>query len=99
MNINEQIRLITKPIEQLFIEVRSLKSEISDLKESSKEDLSQKLYTIKEAAVMLKVSEQSVSNYIKEGKIKAKIIGRRIRIYHYELFNSLEEVKSFKYKR
>lgn len=99
MNSKEQLNLISNPFEQLFIEIRSLKSEIIELKQSSKEDLSQKLYTIKEAALLLKVSEQSVSNYIKKGKIKAENVGRRVRIYHYELFNSLEEVKSLKYKR
>ncbi|TVZ23752.1 excisionase family DNA binding protein [Dokdonia sp. Hel_I_63] len=99
MNSTKTTYRITNPFEQLFAEIRSLKSEIVELKESSKEDLSQKLYTKKEASILLKVSEQTVSNYIKEGIIKAETIGRRVRIYHYELFNSLEEVKSLKYKR
>lgn len=99
MNNNEQTYRIHNPFEQLYTEIRSLRSEIIELRESSKEDLSQKLYTKKEASKLLKVSEQTVSNYIKEGIIKAEIIGRRVRIYHYELFNSLEEVKSLKYKR
>lgn len=99
MNSTKTTYRITNPFEQLFAEIRSLQSDVNDLKELSKEDLSQKLYTKKEAASILKVSEQTISNYIREGIIKAEIIGRRVRIYHYELFNSLEEVKSLKYKR
>lgn len=95
----ENFKHSNNPFEQIFNQLSSLKSEIIELKKDSKEDLSKKLYTKKEAAKILKVSEQSVSNYIKEGKIKAENIGRRVRIYHYELFNSLEEVKSLKYKR
>jgi excisionase family DNA binding protein len=55
--------------------------------------------TVKEAATMLNVSELSIRNYIKNGKIQASKIGRRIVINLESLENSLKEVKSLKYRR
>ena len=48
---------------------------------------------------MLNVTELTVRNYVKQGKIQAKKIGRRIVINLESLENSLNEVKSLKYKR
>ena len=58
-----------------------------------------KLYSVKELAVYAGVSELSIRNYIKEGKIKAKQIGRRILIDEKQFEAGLSEVKSLKYKR
>ena len=58
-----------------------------------------KLYSVKELAKYAGDSELSIRNYIKEGKIKAKQIGRRILIDEKQFEAGLIEVKSLKYKR
>lgn len=58
-----------------------------------------KLFSVKELAKYAGVSELSIRNYIKEGKIKAKQIGRRILIDEKQFEAGLSEVKSLKYKR
>ena len=55
--------------------------------------------TVKEAAARLNVTELTVRNYIKKGLIQASKVGRRIVINLENLENSLNEVKSLKYKR
>lgn len=80
-------------------ELKEVKNLLHELLRKPKEDLSNKLYTVKEAADLFKVDEQTVRNKIKRGEIKATKFGGLTRIYHYEIFNSLEEVKSIKYKR
>ncbi|QCX00116.1 helix-turn-helix domain-containing protein [Aggregatimonas sangjinii] len=55
--------------------------------------------TVKEAAEVLKVSEQSVHNYIKRGFFSAKRLGRVLLIKRADLDEALTEVKSMKYKR
>ena len=55
--------------------------------------------TVKEAAIMLNVSNLTIRNYVKQGKIQASKIGRRIVINLESLENSLKEVKSLKYRR
>ncbi len=55
--------------------------------------------TVLEAAKRLNVTELTIRNYIKKGKIKAEKIGRRIIINSKDLEKSLSEVKSFKYRR
>ena len=58
-----------------------------------------KLYSVKELSIYAGVSELSIRNYINEGKIKAKRIGRRILIDEKQFEDGLSEVKSLKYKR
>tara|TARA_R110002074_G_scaffold195789_8_gene362334 strand:+ start:2250 stop:2543 length:294 start_codon:yes stop_codon:yes gene_type:complete len=55
--------------------------------------------TVKEASKMLNVTELTIRNYVKQGKIQASKIGRRIVINLESLENSLKEVKSLKYRR
>ena len=55
--------------------------------------------TVKEAAKMLNVTELTIRNYVKNGKIQASKIGRRIVINLENLENTLKEVKSLKYLR
>jgi excisionase family DNA binding protein len=55
--------------------------------------------TVKEAAKMLNVTDLTIRNYVKNGKIQASKIGRRIVINLESLDNSLQEVKSLKYRR
>ncbi|MBO0324380.1 helix-turn-helix domain-containing protein [Muricauda sp. CAU 1633] len=54
---------------------------------------------VKEAAKFLNVSEQSIHNYIREGKIPAKKVGRPYLILKSNLLDNLGEVKSLRYKR
>lgn len=43
------------------------------------------LYTVKEVAIILKVSYRTVWNYIKEGKLKAGKIGREWKVVESDL--------------
>jgi len=82
-------------INQRLLNIESLLQEINKPVEEQKlENL-----TIKETAEFLKVSEQSVHNYIKRGFISAQKLGRIILIKRIDLENSLVEIKSLKYKR
>lgn len=58
-----------------------------------------KLHSVKSLAEYAGVSELSIRNYILEGKIQAKRIGRRLFIDQSQFEEGLEEVKSLKYKR
>ena len=55
--------------------------------------------TIKETAKLLKVSEQSVHNYLKRGLLKAQKVGRILLVKRTSIENSLQDVKSLKYRR
>lgn len=55
--------------------------------------------TVKEVSVMLNVSELTVRNYIKKGVIQASRIGRRLLINLESLENTIDQVKSLKYRR
>lgn len=89
----------TNPFEAIHSELNELKGMVKQILTTPKEDLSTRLYTVKEAAAILKVDKQTVNNHINRGNIKATFIGRRKLINHEELFDSLNEVKSLKYKR
>ncbi|WP_406683317.1 helix-turn-helix domain-containing protein [Seonamhaeicola sp. MEBiC1930] len=65
----------------------------------SKEELSLKRYSIKEAAEILNVIPLTIRNHIKNGNIRAERFGRKYYILHSELYDALNEVKSLKYKR
>jgi excisionase family DNA binding protein len=86
------------PFETIQTELNEIKVLVTKLLQP-KEDFSKKMYTIKDAADLLKVDGQTIRNHIERGNIKATFIGRRILICHNELFDSLNEVKSLKYKR
>ena len=91
--------LHANPFEAIHSELNELKGLVKQILTAPKEDLSNKLYTIKEASTILKVDKQTINNHIHRGNIKATYIGRRKLIKHDELFDSLNEVKSLKYKR
>ena len=55
--------------------------------------------TVQQTAKLLNVTGLSIHNYIKKGVIPASKIGRRIVIKRVDIENSLNEVKSLKYKR
>lgn len=80
-------------------DLKEVKGLLTKLLNKPKEDLSNKLYTVEEAAILLVCSKQTVRNRIKSGSIKAFKIGDLVRIKHTEIYDSLNEVKSIKYKR
>lgn len=90
---------MTNPFEIIQNDISEVKTLLLKMIDTDKSELSNKLYTVSEAAELLKVDRQTIQNHIKKGTIKANKVGRRILIQHQELFNSLKEVKSLKYKR
>ena len=87
------------PFELLQQEIGVLNRKLDTLISKPKEDLSNKRYSIKEAAKILGVIPLTIRNHIKNGNIKAERLGRKYYILHSELFDALNEVKSLKYKR
>ena len=53
-----------------------------------------KVYTVKEVAEILRVSQMSVSRYIKSGKLKSSKLGRMHRITDTDLRKFLEDCKA-----
>ena len=90
---------MNNPFADIQNDLNEIKVLLKEISTKSTEDYSQKLYTISEAAAILKIDKQTISNHILKGNIKATKIGRRILLNHNELFDSLNEVKSLKYKR
>ncbi|QXP69323.1 helix-turn-helix domain-containing protein [Polaribacter sp. R2A056_3_33] len=86
-----------EPLHKEIAEVKGLLLKL--LCKPEEDDLSNKLYTLNEAANLLKVDRQTVRNHISRGTINATFIGRRILIPHNELYDALNEVKSIKYQR
>lgn len=83
-------------IEAQISELKTLFLEFTHKEEPSQEP---KLYSVAELAIYAGVSELSIRNWITEGKIEAKRIGRRILIDKNQFDAGLQEVKSLKYKR
>lgn len=90
---------MSNPFETIDKRLSNIESLLVDIKHKPKEDLSNKRYSIKEAAEILGVIPLTIRNHIKGGNIKAERLGRKYYILHSELFDALNEVKSLKYKR
>jgi excisionase family DNA binding protein len=107
LNINFKYYIIMKKITEITHEELSemidlsIAKRINPLQELINKKLNpqKKNVTVKEAAKMLNVTELTIRNYVKQGKIQASKIGRRIIINLESLENSLKEVKSLKYRR
>ncbi|GGG29356.1 DNA-binding protein [Dokdonia pacifica] len=90
--------LSTRNIDDLILDIAN--AVVSQIKSGkTKEDLSSKRYSIKEAAKTLDVTALTIRNYIKNGVLKADKIGGKYYIPHAELYNPSNEVKSLKYQR
>jgi len=91
---------MSNPFEAINKRLENIETLLLDIKHepSKKEEQSENL-TVKETAKLLKVSEQSVHNYIKRGFLTAQKVGRILLIKRADLDNALTEVKSLKYKR
>ena len=90
---------MNNPFELLESRLSNIENILLDLKHPPKQNLSNKRYSIKEAAELLDVIPLTVRKHIKNGNIKAERLGRKYYIKHSELFDSFNEVKSIKYKR
>jgi excisionase family DNA binding protein len=93
--------IVTTPEELFEMIDASIAKRINPMQELINRKLNpqKKNVTVKEAAKMLNVAELTIRNYVKQGKIQASKIGRRIVINLESLENSLKEVKSLKYRR
>jgi excisionase family DNA binding protein len=90
---------MTNPFETLNNRLANIESLLLEIKHLPKEEEKSENLTVKETAEVLKVSEQSVHNYIKKGFIPAQKLGRVLLIKRTDLDNALTEVKTLKYKR
>ena len=86
------------PFEALETRLSNIESLLLDIKHKP-EKTENKLHSVKSLALLSGVSELTVRNWITEGKIQAKRIGRRLFIEQTQFAKGLEEVKSLKYKR
>ena len=89
---------MSNPFEALETRLSNIESLLLDIKNKPKET-ENKLHSVKSLALLSGVSELSIRNWIKEGKIQAKKIGGRILIEQSQFEKGLQEVKSLKYKR
>jgi len=87
------------PFETIEQRLSNIESLLLDIKHKPIEEEKTENLTVKEAAELLKVSEQSIHNYIKRGFLPAQKVGRILLIKRIDVEQSLQEVKSLKYKR
>lgn len=90
---------MSNPFEQLQNEISEVKGLLLELIQKPKEESKPENLTVKETAKILMVSEQSIHNYIKKGFLPAHKMGRIYLIKRTDIEESLQEVKSLKYKR
>jgi excisionase family DNA binding protein len=87
------------PFEIIEQRLSNIENLLLDIKHKPIEEEKAENLTVKEAAELLKVSEQSIHNYIKRGFLPAQKVGRILLIKRIDVEQSLQEVKSLKYKR
>lgn len=87
------------PFEAINERLLNIENLLLEIKHKPVEEEKSENLTVKETAEFLKVSEQSVHNYIKRGFLSAQKVGRILLIKRQDLENALAEVKSLKYKR
>lgn len=90
---------MNNPFETINQRLTNIEILLLDIKHKPIEEEKPENLTVKETAEFLKVSEQSVHNYIKRGFISANKVGRILLINRADLDKALTEVKSLKYKR
>jgi excisionase family DNA binding protein len=86
------------PFEALQAKLNNIESLLLDIKHKET-PIESKKYSVATLAEYAGVSELSIRNWITEGKIEAKRIGRRILIDSKQFEDGLHSVKSLKYKR
>jgi len=90
---------MTNPFEALNDRLANIETILLEIKHKPIEEEKSENLTVKETAEVLKVSEQSVHNYIKRGFLPAQKVGRILLIKRVDLDKALTEVKTLKYKR
>ncbi|WNM18533.1 helix-turn-helix domain-containing protein [Flavobacterium capsici] len=90
---------MNNPFEIIEQRLSNIENLLLDIKHKPTEEDKAENLTVKEAAELLKVSEQSIHNYIKRGFLPAQKVGRILLIKRIDVEQSLQEVKSLKYKR
>ncbi len=90
---------MNNPFEIIEQRLSNIENLLLDIKHKPIEEDKAENLTVKEAAELLKVSEQSIHNYIKRGFLPAQKVGRILLIKRIDIEQSLQEVKSLKYKR
>ena len=89
---------MSNPFEALENRLSNIENLLLDIKHPPQQN-ENKRFSVKVTAKRNGLSELSIRNYIKEGKIQATRIGRRILIDESQFEAGLSEVKSLKYKR
>ncbi len=89
---------MSDPFELLEQRLSNIENLLLDIKHTP-QNKENKLFSVKDLSVHAGVSELTVRNWIIEGKVKAKKIGRRLFIEQNQFEAGLSEVKSLKYKR
>lgn len=90
---------MNNPFEIIEQRLSNIENLLLDIKHKPAEEDKTENLTVKEASELLKVSEQSIHNYIKRGFLPAQRVGRILLIKRIDVEQSLQEVKSLKYKR
>lgn len=90
---------MNNPFETINERLSNIESLLLEIKHKPIEENKPENLNVKETATLLKVSEQSVHNYIKRGLLPAKTVGRLLLIKRTDVETALSEVKSLKYKR
>ncbi|MFY7666774.1 helix-turn-helix domain-containing protein [Flavobacterium sp.] len=90
---------MNNPFEIIEQRLSNIENLLLDIKHKPTEEDKAENLTVKEASELLKVSEQSIHNYIKRGFLPAQKVGRILLIKRIDVEQSLQEVKSLKYKR
>ena len=90
---------MNNPFEAINQRLANIETLLLDIKHQPKEEKKSENLTVKETAEVLKVSEQTIHNYIKKGFIQAQKMGRILLIKRADLAEALTEVKSLKYRR
>ncbi len=90
---------MNNPFEIIEQRLSNIENLLLDIKHKPAEEDKAENLTVKEASELLKVSEQSIHNYIKRGFLPAQKVGRILLIKRIDVEQSLQDVKSLKYKR
>ncbi len=89
---------MNNPFESIENRLSNIENLLLDIKHKP-EEIENQLHSVKSLAALSGVSQLTVRNWIIEGKIQAKRMGRRLFIEQSQFTKGLKEVKSLKYKR
>ncbi|MGY6649530.1 helix-turn-helix domain-containing protein [Wenyingzhuangia sp. IMCC45574] len=90
---------MSNPFEHIYKELFKLNEKFDLVLNQAENERKNKLFTVEEASEFFRVDVQTTRAYIKKGLIKGQKVGRKILIPYSEIFDSMDEVKSLKYKR